>query len=60
MKKTLLKLKGIKLLSRNDQKNIIGGKVAPNNSCVSSSTCTQGCMIIDNEGCYECSGCCIA
>lgn len=67
MKKSILGLEGVVILNREQQKIIHGGgipkslvKVVVMNSCVSSSTCSQGCEIIDDEGCSECSGCCIA
>lgn len=47
-------------LARKEMKLIFGGKTILKDSCVSSDTCTQGCAIIDSEGCSEWSGCCIA
>jgi hypothetical protein len=50
-------------LNRDEMKSIKGGKALisiGSSSCVNSDTCSQGCQIIDADGCGECSGCCIA
>ncbi len=64
MKKSILSLEGVTILSREERKLFSGGRKSLSpiaaNTCVSSSTCTQGCEIIDSDGCSECSGCCIA
>jgi hypothetical protein len=61
MKNSILNLDGVEVLSKKQMKNVGGGKLSQViNSCASSETCSQGCEITDDNGCTECSGCCIA
>jgi len=76
MLKSFLNLDGVMLLSKEQQKKLNGGDGlvrnnpglqkpgfgggGSSNQCVSSNTCTEGCEIIDQDGCSTCSGCCIA
>lgn len=62
MKTEKMSLGNLKKLSRNEMKNVMAGTgYGGIRGCISSSSCTEGCMYLEHaSGNGICSGCCIA